>query len=136
MRIVVLGGFGNFGARICRALAPDESLTVISASRRRSNPAADLAALNIQAAQIDVVADGFVDALRKLNPGLVIHCVGPFQGQDYRVAHATLASGAHYIDLSDGRDFVSGFGPALNWLPRTWVLQKCLCLGRGRPNLL
>jgi hypothetical protein len=43
----------------------------------------------------------------------VIHCVGPFQGQDYRVAHAALAAGAHYIDLADGRDFVANFGQSM-----------------------
>ena len=114
MRIVVLGGVGNFGARICRALAPDPSLTVVAASRRRNAAPVDFALLNIHNAQIDITADGLLDALRALSPGLVIHCVGPFQGQDYRVAHATLSCGAHYIDLSDGRDFVASFGEALS----------------------
>ena len=114
MRIVVLGGFGNFGARICRALAPDQSLTVVAASRHSSAAPADFALLNIHNAQYDITADGLAEGLRALNPGLVIHCVGPFQGQDYRVAHAALSCGAHYIDLSDGRDFVAGFGVALN----------------------
>lgn len=114
MRIVVLGGFGNFGARICRALAPDPSLTVVAASRRANAALADFARMNIHNAQIDITADGLAEGLRALNPGLVIHCVGPFQRQDYRVAHAALSCGAHYIDLSDGRDFVAGFGIALN----------------------
>ena len=39
----------------------------------------------------------------------MIHCVGPFQSQDYRVAQATLAAGAHYLDLADGRRFVVDF---------------------------
>ena len=114
MRIVVLGGFGNFGARVCRALAPDQSLTVVAASRRRSAAPVDFALLNILDARIDITAGGLMEALRALNPGLVIHCVGPFQGQDYRVARAAMSCGAHYIDLSDGRDFVAGFGAALN----------------------
>ena len=114
MRIVVLGGRGNFGARICRALALDQSLTVVAASRRGNASPADWGRLNIHDAQIDITADGLVGALRALNPGLVIHCVGPFQEQDYRVAQAALSCGAHYIDLSDGRDFVAGFGAALN----------------------
>ena len=114
VRIVVLGGLGNFGARICRALAADQSLTVISASRRRGSAPAVFAALNIQQAQIDIAMGGFTEALRRLNPDIVIHCAGPFQGQDYRVAHAALACSAHYIDLADGRDFVAGFGAALS----------------------
>ncbi len=47
--------------------------------------------------------------LRDLSPGLVIHCIGPFQGQNYRVAVAALAAGAHYLDLADGRAFVAEF---------------------------
>ena len=37
-------------------------------------------------------------------------CVGPFQGQDYRVAEACIRTGAHYIVLADGRQFVAGIG--------------------------
>jgi hypothetical protein len=39
----------------------------------------------------------------------VIHCAGPFQSQNYRVARAALAAGSHYFDLADGRRFVSRF---------------------------
>jgi hypothetical protein len=47
--------------------------------------------------------------LRSLGPHIVIHCAGPFQGQDYRVARAAIAAGAHYVDLADGREFVANF---------------------------
>jgi saccharopine dehydrogenase-like NADP-dependent oxidoreductase len=114
MRIVVLGGYGNFGARICRALAIDRSLTIVAAGRHSGAAPPSLSTLGIAAAVLDISATGFAESLRALKPGLVIHCVGPFQGQDYRVAHAALAVGAHYIDLSDGRDFVAGFGAAIN----------------------
>lgn len=100
MRIVVLGGFGNFGARICRALDRDADIEVIPASRSLQNG---------QGARLDLEAPDFPDALKRLAPGIVIHCAGPFQGQDYRVAEAAVAAGAHYIDLSDGRTFVAGF---------------------------
>jgi saccharopine dehydrogenase-like NADP-dependent oxidoreductase len=58
-------------------------------------------------------APDFAQRLAALHPQLVIHCAGPFQGQDYRVALAACDAGAHYIDLSDGRDFVAGFASAL-----------------------
>lgn len=38
----------------------------------------------------------------------VVHTAGPFQGQDYSVAEACIRAGANYIDLGDGRSFVSG----------------------------
>lgn len=97
MRAVVIGASGNFGARICRALARDSGIEVIAAGR------------NSATARIDIHAPGFERALDALRPGLVIHCAGPFQGQDYRVPRAALAAGAHYLDLADGRDFVARF---------------------------
>ena len=106
MRVIVIGGKGNFGARICRALAGDPTIECIAASRS-AQPGPGSAAL-------DMNAPDFARQLAALRPGLVIHCAGPFQGQDYRVALAACEAGAHYIDLSDGRDFVAGFADALN----------------------
>lgn len=60
-------------------------------------------------AAVDIGAPDFTQQLRALSPELVIHCVGPFQGQDYRVADAVLAAGAHYLDLADGRQFIAEF---------------------------
>lgn len=118
MRIVVLGGHGNFGARICRALASD-AVEVIAASRdpQQGHRRAGLGA-NIGQARLDCFDARFSEALRALAPGLVIHCVGPFQRQDYRVAQAALAAGAHYIDLADGRAFVAGFADGVDALAR------------------
>jgi hypothetical protein len=104
MRVVVLGGYGNFGARICRALAGDAGIEVIAAGRttRAGN-----------SVRIDLASPDFPERLKALAPGVVIHCAGPFQGQDYRVATAAMSAGAHYLDLADGREFVSRFA-ALN----------------------
>src|SRR5262245_8072980 len=41
---------------------------------------------------------------------LVVHAAGPFQATDYRVAECCIRSGSHYIDIADGRQFVSGIG--------------------------
>jgi hypothetical protein len=97
MRAVVIGASGNFGARIARALQQDPTIEVIPAGR------------SAPAARLDIHAPGIEKDLSALRPGLVIHCAGPFQGQDYRVARATLAAGAHYLDLADGREFVAHF---------------------------
>ncbi|MEP7156419.1 MAG: saccharopine dehydrogenase NADP-binding domain-containing protein [Betaproteobacteria bacterium] len=114
MRIVVIGGYGNFGARICRGLAPDPSLQVIATGRNPSSAPGDFEASHIETAALDITHPQWQDALRHLSPDLVIHCAGPFQQQGYEVARAVLACGAHYIDLSDGRDFVAGFAAAVN----------------------
>jgi hypothetical protein len=43
-----------------------------------------------------------------LRPDIVIHTSGPFQRQDYHVARICIEQGCHYIDLADGREFVTG----------------------------
>jgi Saccharopine dehydrogenase NADP binding domain len=100
MRVVVLGGYGNFGARICRALAGHSTIDVVAAGRT---------ARGSQSAQLDLASSDFPARLKAITPGLVIHCAGPFQGQSYRVADAAISAGAHYIDIADGRDFVARF---------------------------
>ena len=102
-RVVVLGGNGNFGARICRALGDESSLEVLPAGR---GPRSRL--------RLDRASPDFALRLKDASPGIVVHCAGPFQGQDYRVARAALAAGAHYIDLADGRDFVARFAESLD----------------------
>jgi len=39
---------------------------------------------------------------------VLIDAAGPFQGSDHRVPNACIAAGTHYLDLADGRDFVTG----------------------------
>ncbi len=114
MRILVLGGYGNFGARICRALV-NLDVEVIAAGRDPDcghNEAGFDS--KISKARIDVFSPELINSLHDLSPDLVIHCVGPFQGQGYHVALAALDSGAHYIDLSDGRTFVMDFADAVD----------------------
>jgi saccharopine dehydrogenase-like NADP-dependent oxidoreductase len=111
MRVVVLGGAGNFGARIVRALHGEPGIEVVAAGRRAAQvPGAP----DVPTAVVDINHRDLGAQLRALAPDVVIHCVGPFQFQDYRVANAVLAAEAHYLDLSDGREFVAGFSAAMN----------------------
>jgi len=112
LRVLVLGGYGNFGGYVCRALAADARIQLIVAGRNLARArvfADELGASNpAEAAAIDIAdLDAAMAACR---PGLVIHTVGPFQSQDYRVAEAAIACGAHYCDLADARAFVAGIG--------------------------
>lgn len=111
--ILVLGGYGFFGTRICRALADDKAIRLLIGGRD-ANQAGRLArALALEAEQaiaIDADAPNLAQRLAELGVATVIHTAGPFQGQDYRVARAAIAAGANYIDLADGRAFVAGIG--------------------------
>lgn len=111
MRTLVLGGYGNFGARIVRALAGDSGIELLVAGRDagRANAMAASVSPPAQGVAIDLHAAGFAARLRELGVDLLIHTAGPFQQQDYRVALAAAEAGAHYIDLADGRRFVCDF---------------------------
>src|SRR5260221_1760566 len=107
MRIIVIGGYGNFGARVCRGLAGSPGMEVVAAGRHPERGQGAFDGLKLQHAKLDHSARDFPAALKRLAPDLVIHCAGPFQSQDYCVALASMAAGAHYLDLADGRQFVA-----------------------------
>jgi saccharopine dehydrogenase-like NADP-dependent oxidoreductase len=104
VRVVVVGGTGNFGARICRRLRQEPGIEVIATGRRAVETSN-----GVLSSELDIDSTRFAEALGALAPQVVTHCAGPYQGQDYRVAEAALACGAHYIDLADGREFVVQF---------------------------
>lgn len=112
-RIVILGGYGNFGARVARALASEPDIHLVVAGRDSGSGASFIGSLGrtgaeCDAAALDHVAVDFPAKLRALRPNLVVHTSGPFQGQDYHVARAAIGARAHYLDLADGRAFVAG----------------------------
>jgi len=115
-RVLVLGGYGHFGGRICRALAAEPNVVLIIAGRRSKAARAFAQTLSAAArarsecTELDHASPEFSRALAALNPHLVIHTSGPFQGAGYTVAHAAINAGAHYIDLADAREFVAGIG--------------------------
>lgn len=121
MKTLVLGGYGNFGARICRALAGDSRIELLIAGRdlRRAEMLAAAIGGKARGVAIDLDNVDFSAELRRLGVEILIHTAGPFQRQGYHVAEAAAASGAHYIDLSDGRRFVCDFPAALDAAFRT-----------------
>jgi len=112
-RVLVIGGYGNFGSYIANALADDASIRLLiggrSAAKAQAFAAGLPAAHPAEAHVIDIAAD-VASALARIAPDIVIHTTGPFQTQDYRVAQACIVQGCHYVDLADARDFVAGVG--------------------------
>ncbi|MEY2653509.1 MAG: hypothetical protein RLZZ524_536 [Pseudomonadota bacterium] len=114
LRILVLGGYGFFGARLVARLARRPGLHLTVAGRSAARGRALAARLHAQgpsevhATVLDVSGPDLLAHLRAHSPDVVIHACGPFQGQPYHVARASIELGAHYIDLADGRAFVTG----------------------------
>ena len=107
-RILVLGGYGHFGGRICRALAADATLIVAGRDGAKAAAFAHTLGAVHEGAALDHNASDLAQRLRALSVNVVVHSCGPFQGQDYHVARACIDAGVHYLDLADGRAFVAG----------------------------
>jgi saccharopine dehydrogenase-like NADP-dependent oxidoreductase len=113
-RVLILGGYGTFGGRLAQLLAGEARLTLLIAGRARHKAEAFCARLRA-AARLEALAfdrDGDVErALAAVQPDIVVDASGPFQfyqGDPYRLVKACVASGADYLDLADGSDFVAG----------------------------
>ena len=110
MRVLIIGGYGNFGSYIAKSLADDPAIQLLIGGRSSEKATRFIAGLTTahpaEPHAIDIHGD--IDAaLASIDPELVIHTTGPFQSQDYRVARACIGRGSHYLDLADARDFVA-----------------------------
>ena len=113
MRVLIIGGYGNFGSYIAKSLADDSTIQLLIGGRSREKASRFIAGLktanSAEPHAIDI--DGNLGApLARIDPHLVIHTTGPFQAQDHRVARACIEHGCHYLDLADARDFVATIG--------------------------
>jgi hypothetical protein len=104
-RILILGGYGGFGARLSRRLA-DDGHKILVAGRRLSVAQMFCASLPFaEAVQADRNGD-ITSLLKQLTPDLVIDAAGPFQNSDHHVAKACIVQRIAYLDLADAREFV------------------------------
>jgi hypothetical protein len=111
-RVLILGGYGNFGARIAQMLSSEPNIQLIIAGRNKA--LADQCAEGLgglaEGLRLERDAVNLAAQLKALHLDLLIHCAGPFQKEsDYRVAKACIESRTPYIDISDGRRFVCDF---------------------------
>ncbi|MDP3814258.1 saccharopine dehydrogenase family protein [Pseudomonas sp.] len=107
-RVVVLGGYGNFGSVIVQRLCTIAGIRVWVAGRDLAKAERLATQVGCQAVRLDGNQMDLAERLRELQVDLLISTAGPFQGQDYRVARAAIAAGAHYLDLADARAFACG----------------------------
>jgi saccharopine dehydrogenase-like NADP-dependent oxidoreductase len=112
-RVLIIGGYGNFGSYIARSLAPDPQIHLLIGGRAKAKAeafAAQLGASNPAEGHVIDIDGDLAAALEQASPDIVVHTSGPFQRQDHRVARACIASSCHYMDLADARDFVVAIG--------------------------
>ena len=105
-KIVVLGGYGAIGSRVCTALAHLPYVECVIAGR---NPRrARRLAKSITASTLRIDVDNNADIQRHLADAfLVINTAGPFQAQTIAVAQFCAENGIHYIDVADDHRFAS-----------------------------
>ena len=92
-RVLVLGGYGFFGSRICEALARNPRIHLLIAGRdeHKATALAYKLGLGAQRAKVvDATSPQLALQLRKLEVGTLIHTAGPFQEQNCAVAQAAI----------------------------------------------
>lgn len=110
MKVVVIGGYGVFGARLVDLLARDGHDVVVAG---RSLDKAQALADAHGATALKVDRRGDLTRLWALSPDAVVDAAGPFHayGDDpYAFARACVGAGAHYLDLADDPAFCAGIG--------------------------
>lgn len=105
--IVILGGYGVFGRHIADQLAKDGAARVVVAGRDVNKGQACAETIGAEFARCDARDR---DSLRGVLSGadLVVNAAGPFQDSEYLAAQACIDQRCHYIDIGDGRNYVSG----------------------------
>ena len=108
-KVLILGGYGNFGKRIALALTK-KSIPVIIAGRSQEKAQYFVNCLPSSLVEIAIfdISKELSHQLKSLSPTVVINTCGPFQNSNYDAAKICIEQGVHYIDLADGRDFVVG----------------------------
>ena len=106
MKVLVIGGTGMFGSRLCELLARDGHEVTI-ASRRKPTPqkAPELSKFT----HIEFDRDGPLTAFEDYD--VIADAAGPFHayGDDpYRIAKTAISVGSHYFDLCDNAAFCQG----------------------------
>jgi saccharopine dehydrogenase-like NADP-dependent oxidoreductase len=107
-RVLVIGGYGNFGSHIALSLALDPQIRLLIGGRAEAKAKAKAFAARLGGANpaeghaIDIDGD-LAAALDRTSPDIVVHTTGPFQRQDHRVARAVIISTLRTLATSSSR---------------------------------
>jgi hypothetical protein len=108
MKVLVLGGYGVFGSRICELLSKDgHSVIVAGRNLHKAQALAD----RLMAAAVAIDRNADLSQIVDLQVATVIDASGPYNAygnNPYRLVQYCLERGVNYIDLSDSADFTKG----------------------------
>jgi len=112
-KVLILGGYGNFGRRIALALVKaDIPIVIAGRNKNKATSLVEEIKHHYADAKVDIatfdVNKTLSESLETVQPKVVINTCGPFQLCDYSVAETCIKHKVDYIDLSDGREFVTG----------------------------
>jgi len=110
-KIMIIGGYGNFGSYISRVLGKERNAQLLIAGRNPEKAEkfiAGLEAVNKPEAIYCDINKSVNEIIHRHKPTVVIHTSGPFQGQDYNVVETCIENQSNYIDLADARAYVDG----------------------------
>ena len=125
MKILVLGGYGNFGKRLVTNLLENYNHDIVVSGRSQPRGQAFKEQLasryqkHIEFVVLDVLSSYLAQSFKEITPDIVVNATGPYQIQQdgqgsYQVARACIEIGCHYVDLADDRAFVENFSKTLN----------------------
>ncbi len=125
MKILVIGGYGNFGRRLVQSLLEhyDHKIVIAGRSIKKAENLASELSLKfnsiVKSAYIDVLSNDLNNILYIVKPDLVVNASGSFHFQSnhknrinlksYQVAKACLLAKCHYLDFADNREYVFNF---------------------------
>eukprot|EP01080_Neovahlkampfia_damariscottae_P000434 gene434-6847_t len=117
-KILVLGGYGNFGKLISKRLSRNTSIDLYIAGRSSEKAKDFLTTLENKKVNSFVVdvnnEDLFSKKLIELRPHTVINSCGPYTDMSYKIARLCLKHESNYIDLADSMEFVEGIDKLQN----------------------
>jgi saccharopine dehydrogenase-like NADP-dependent oxidoreductase len=105
-KIIILGGYGAVGSRICTAIAhiPYAECVIAGRNPRRARRLAKT--ISASTLRIDIENEAQVEQ-ELAGAFLVVNAAAPFQRQSMAVPQFCAKAGIHYIDLADDRSYVS-----------------------------
>ncbi len=110
-KILILGGYGKFGSYIIRNIIHLHNIQVIVNGRSEKKCRDFIQSLasfhNLPLFSAFDINQNINLYLKAIKPDLVVHTAGPFDGQDYHIAKSCIEHDINYIDLSDGREWVT-----------------------------